>query len=38
MVDYDSIIIGTGQASGTIVPELLAMGQKVAVLEFGKVG
>jgi pyruvate/2-oxoglutarate dehydrogenase complex dihydrolipoamide dehydrogenase (E3) component len=35
---YDIIIIGTGQATGTILPELLNMKLKIAVVESDKVG
>jgi pyruvate/2-oxoglutarate dehydrogenase complex dihydrolipoamide dehydrogenase (E3) component len=35
---YDSIIIGTGQATGTMVPALLEIGQRLAVIEKDRVG
>jgi pyruvate/2-oxoglutarate dehydrogenase complex dihydrolipoamide dehydrogenase (E3) component len=38
MKTYDIIIIGTGQATGTILPELLNMKLKIAVVESDKVG
>jgi pyruvate/2-oxoglutarate dehydrogenase complex dihydrolipoamide dehydrogenase (E3) component len=38
MEKYDYILIGTGQATGTILPELLQMKKKVAVVEEDRVG
>ncbi|MDA3852447.1 MAG: mercuric reductase [Spirochaetaceae bacterium] len=38
MKTYDIIIIGTGQATATILPELLNMKLKIAVVESDKVG
>lgn len=38
MKTYDIVIIGTGQATGTILPELLNMKYKIAVIESDKVG
>ncbi|MBX7057001.1 MAG: mercuric reductase [Leptospirales bacterium] len=38
MKHYDHILIGTGQASTTILPPLLASGQKIAVIEGASVG
>ena len=38
MNEYDIILIGTGQATGTILPPLLKNGKKVAVIERNKVG
>ena len=33
MNEYDAILIGTGQATGTLVSGLIELGQKVAVIE-----
>ncbi len=38
METYDAILIGTGQATGTMLPELLDMGKSVATIESGRVG
>lgn len=38
MKKYDYILIGTGQATGTIIPELLNMKKSVAVVENDRVG
>ena len=38
MNHYDVIWIGTGQATGTVIPRLAAAGKKVALIEGGKVG
>ena len=38
MNNYDVIWIGTGQATGTVIPRLAAAGKKVALIEGGKVG
>ncbi len=38
MLHYDVIWIGTGQATGTVVPRLTAAGKRVAIIEGGKVG
>lgn len=38
MKNYDVIIIGTGQATGTILPELLKEGLSVATVESDRVG
>ena len=38
MKSYDVIWIGTGQATGTIVPRLVAAGKTVAIAEGGRVG
>ena len=38
MKNYDVIWIGTGQATGTVVPRLTAAGKSVAIIEGGKVG
>jgi len=38
MKNYDVIWIGTGQATGTLVPQLRALGQSVAVIEEDRVG
>jgi pyruvate/2-oxoglutarate dehydrogenase complex dihydrolipoamide dehydrogenase (E3) component len=38
MKEYDVIIIGTGQATGTILPELLNAGKRIAVIERDRVG
>ncbi len=38
MKRYDVILIGTGQATGTILPKLSEMGKKIAVVEGGRVG
>lgn len=35
---YDLIWIGTGQATGTVVPRLVAAGKKVAIAEGGRFG
>lgn len=38
MKNFDVIWIGTGQATGTVVPRLSAAGKQVALIEGGKVG
>ena len=38
MKTYDVIWIGTGQATGTVVPRLTAAGKQVAIVEGGMVG
>ena len=38
MNQYDVILVGTGQATGTILPKLLALGKRIAVVEGGRVG
>ncbi len=38
MKEYDLIWIGTGQATGTVVPQLVQAGKRVAMIEGGKVG
>ena len=38
MKNYDVIIIGTGQATGTILPKLLAMKKSVAIVEGDRTG
>lgn len=38
MKNYDVIWIGTGQATGTVIPRLAAAGKRVALIEGGKVG
>lgn len=38
MNQYDIILIGTGQATGTMVPVFLKMGKKVATIEKSRVG
>ena len=38
MKNYDVIWIGTGQATGTVVPRLTAAGKRVAIIEGGMVG
>ncbi len=38
MKEYDIILIGTGQATGTILPPLLKSGASIAVIEEAKVG
>ena len=38
MKNYDVIIIGTGQATGTILPKLLEMEKKVAIVEGDRTG
>ena len=38
MKTYDAIIVGTGQATGSLVPELTGMGLSVAVVERDRVG
>lgn len=38
MNHYDVIWIGTGQATGTVIPRLSAAGKRVALVEGGKVG
>lgn len=38
MADYDVIWIGTGQATGTVVPRLTGAGKRVALIEGGEVG
>lgn len=38
MQSYDHIILGTGQATGTLLGKLIPMGDSIAVIEGGKVG
>ncbi|MCB0966401.1 MAG: mercuric reductase [Ilumatobacter sp.] len=38
MHDYDVIWIGTGQATGTVIPRLTGAGKRVALIEGGEVG
>ncbi len=38
MKNYDVIWIGTGQATGTVIPRLTAAGKRVALIDGGKVG
>ena len=38
MENYDHLILGTGQATGTLLGRLIPTGQKIAVIEGGKVG
>lgn len=38
MKSYDLIWIGTGQATGTVMPQLTKAGKRVAIIEGGKVG
>ena len=38
MQEFDHIIIGTGQATGTLLGKLVPTGEKIAVLEGSKVG
>ncbi len=38
MKRYDIILIGTGQATGTIVPELIKMKLKIGIVESDKTG
>ena len=38
MSDYDVIWIGTGQATGTVIPRLTGAGKRVALIEGGEVG
>ena len=38
MKRYDIIWIGTGQATGTVIPRLVAAGKTVAIAEGGRVG
>ncbi|MCA1753847.1 MAG: mercuric reductase [Spirochaeta sp.] len=38
MKSYDVILVGTGQATGSIVPELLEMGRSLAIVEADRVG
>lgn len=38
MKEYDIILIGTGQATGTILPPLMKSGASIAVIEHDKVG
>ncbi|MFW6231511.1 MAG: mercuric reductase [Spirochaetota bacterium] len=38
MNEYDIILIGTGQATGTMLPVFLEMGKKVATIEKSRVG
>ncbi len=38
MKEYDVILIGTGQATGTMLPVFLEMGKKVATVEKARVG
>lgn len=38
MKNYDVILVGTGQATGSIVPELLEMGRSLAIVEGDRVG
>ena len=38
MKHYDVIWIGTGQATGTVIPQLSKAGKRVAIAERGRVG
>jgi pyruvate/2-oxoglutarate dehydrogenase complex dihydrolipoamide dehydrogenase (E3) component len=38
MQQYDAIWIGTGQATGTVVPRLVKAGKRVAIVEGGRFG
>jgi pyruvate/2-oxoglutarate dehydrogenase complex dihydrolipoamide dehydrogenase (E3) component len=38
MKNYDVVLIGTGQATGTMLPEFLEMGKSVAIVEKDRVG
>jgi pyruvate/2-oxoglutarate dehydrogenase complex dihydrolipoamide dehydrogenase (E3) component len=38
MTTYDHIILGTGQATGTLLGKLIPTGDKIAVIEAAKVG
>jgi pyruvate/2-oxoglutarate dehydrogenase complex dihydrolipoamide dehydrogenase (E3) component len=38
MKEYDHVIIGTGQATGTLLGSLIFAGESIAVIEGGKVG
>ena len=38
MDTYDHIIVGTGQATGTLLGRLIPTGDSIAVVEGGKVG
>ncbi len=38
MTSYDHIILGTGQATGTLLGKLIPTGDSIAVIEGGKVG
>ncbi len=38
MKQYDHIILGTGQATGTLLGKLISTGDSIAVIEGGKVG
>lgn len=38
MKNYDVIWIGTGQATGTVIPHLVDAGKRVAVIDGGRVG
>ena len=38
MKTYDVIWIGTGQATGTVIPRLIKAGKTVAIAEGGRVG
>ena len=38
MKEYDHVVIGTGQATGTLLGRLIATGESIAVLEGGRVG
>ena len=38
MKQYDHIILGTGQATGTLLGKLIPTGESIAVIEGGKVG
>lgn len=38
MKNYDLIWIGTGQATGTVIPRLASAGKSIALIEGGKVG
>ncbi|MCP4420667.1 MAG: hypothetical protein GY805_29010, partial [Chloroflexi bacterium] len=38
MTKFDVIWIGTGQATGTVVPRLVAAGKAVAIVEGGRFG
>ena len=38
MSKYDIIWIGTGQATGTVIPRLAKLDKKVAIIEAGRFG
>ncbi|MEM1218364.1 MAG: hypothetical protein AAGH79_05610 [Bacteroidota bacterium] len=38
MKNYDHIIVGTGQATGTLLGKLIPTGESIAVIEAHKVG